>query len=162
MTIAVLVLAFVILFVLGVPIAFALGLSTLATMLTTMDFAPAATTIAQRMAGGINSFALLAIPLFVLSGQLMARGGIAHRLIDFSKALIGAVPGGLAFVNVISCMLFGAISGSHADSAKQHPDRLRGRQRRCVDRGAVHRRVYPGHSRRARPDRGLRVLREET
>jgi len=112
MTIAVLVLAFVILFVLGVPIAFALGLSTLATMLTTMDFAPAATTIAQRMAGGINSFALLAIPLFVLSGQLMARGGIAHRLIDFSKALIGAVPGGLAFVNVISCMLFGAISGS--------------------------------------------------
>ncbi len=112
MTIAVLILTFVILFVLGVPIAFSLGLSTLATMLTTMDFGPAATTIAQRMAGGINSFALLAIPLFVLSGQLMARGGIARRVIDFSKALIGSVPGGLAFVNVISCMLFGAISGS--------------------------------------------------
>jgi tripartite ATP-independent transporter DctM subunit len=112
MTIAVLILTFVILFILGVPIAFSLGLSTLATMLTTMDFGPAATTIAQRMAGGINSFALLAIPLFVLSGQLMARGGIARRVIDFSKALIGSVPGGLAFVNVISCMLFGAISGS--------------------------------------------------
>lgn len=112
MTIAILVITFVLLFVVGVPIAFALGLSTLATMLTTMDFGPAATTVAQRMAGGINSFALLAIPLFVLSGQLMARGGIARRVIDFSKALIGAVPGGLAFVNVISCMLFGAISGS--------------------------------------------------
>ncbi len=112
MTIAVLVISFVLLFVLGVPIAFSLGLSTLFTMLTTMDFGPAATTVAQRMAGGINSFALLAIPLFVLSGQLMARGGIARRVIDFSKALIGSVPGGLAFVNVISCMLFGAISGS--------------------------------------------------
>jgi tripartite ATP-independent transporter DctM subunit len=112
MTIVVLILTFVILFVLGVPIAFSLGLSTLATMLVTMDFSPAVTTIAQRMAGGINSFALLAIPLFVLSGQLMARGGIARRVIDFSKALIGSVPGGLAFVNVISCMLFGAISGS--------------------------------------------------
>jgi tripartite ATP-independent transporter DctM subunit len=112
MTIAVLVVTFVILFALGVPIAFSLGLSTLATMLTTMDFGPAVTTIAQRMAGGLNSFALLAIPLFVLSGQLMAHGGIARRVIDFSKALIGSVPGGLAFVNVISCMLFGAISGS--------------------------------------------------
>jgi tripartite ATP-independent transporter DctM subunit len=112
MTIAILVLTFVILFAIGVPIAFSLGLSTLATMLVTMDFSPAVTTIAQRMAGGINSFALLAIPLFVLSGQLMAQGGIARRVVDFSKALIGSVPGGLAFVNVISCMLFGAISGS--------------------------------------------------
>jgi tripartite ATP-independent transporter DctM subunit len=112
MTIAILVLTFVILFAIGVPIAFSLGLSTLATMVITMDFSPAVTTIAQRMAGGINSFALLAIPLFVLSGQLMAHGGIARRVIDFSKALIGSVPGGLAFVNVISCMLFGAISGS--------------------------------------------------
>ena len=112
MTIAVLILTFVILFAVGIPIAFSLGLATLATMLTTMDFAPAVTTIAQRMAGGINSFALLAIPLFILSGLLMAQGGIARRLIDFSKALIGSVPGGLAFVNVISCMLFGAISGS--------------------------------------------------
>jgi len=110
--IAVLAIVFVVLFALGVPIAFCIGLSTLATMLMTMDFEPAATTIAQRMAGGLNSFALLAIPLFILSGQLMAQGGIARRLIEFSKALIGMVPGGLAFVNVISCTLFGAISGS--------------------------------------------------
>jgi tripartite ATP-independent transporter DctM subunit len=112
MVVFILVSTFVILFVLGVPIAFSLGLSTLATMLFTMDFTPAVTTIAQRMSGGINSFALLAIPLFILSGLLMAQGGIARRVIDFSKAVIGSLPGGLAFVNVVSCMLFGAISGS--------------------------------------------------
>ena len=112
MTVLILLLVFVGLFALGVPIAVCIGASTLATMLMTMAFDPAVTTIAQRMAGGLNSFALLAIPLFILSGQLMAHGGIARRLIDFSKALIGMVPGGLAFVNVISCTLFGAISGS--------------------------------------------------
>jgi tripartite ATP-independent transporter DctM subunit len=110
--IVVLVLVFVVLFAIGVPIAFCIGLSTLATMVMTMDFTPAAATVAQRMAGGLNSFALLAIPLFILSGQLMAQGGIARRLIEFSKTLVGTLPGGLAFVNVISCMLFGAISGS--------------------------------------------------
>jgi len=112
MEIVLLIIVFVGLFALGVPIAVCIGLSTLATMVVTMDFMPAATTIAQRMAGGLNSFALLAIPLFILSGQLMAQGGIARRLIEFSKAMIGMVPGGLAFVNVISCTLFGAISGS--------------------------------------------------
>jgi tripartite ATP-independent transporter DctM subunit len=112
MMVLVLVLTFVLLFVLGIPIAFCLGISTLFTMLMTMDFTPAVTTISQRMAGGVNSFALLAIPLFILSGQLMAQGGIARRIIDFSKALVGSLPGGLAFVNVISCALFGAISGS--------------------------------------------------
>ena len=112
MTVLILLLVFVGLFALGVPIAVCIGASTLATMLLTMAFDPAVTTIAQRMAGGLNSFALLAIPLFILSGQLMAHGGIARRLIDFAKAIVGTVPGGLAFVNVISCTLFGAISGS--------------------------------------------------
>jgi tripartite ATP-independent transporter DctM subunit len=112
MSILILLLVFVILFTIGVPIAVSIGFATLATMLVTMAFDPAVTTIAQRMAGGLNSFALLAIPLFILSGQLMAQGGIARRLIEFSKALIGMLPGGLAFVNIISCTLFGAISGS--------------------------------------------------
>ena len=112
MSVMILLLVFVGLFALGIPIAVCIGASTLATMLITMAFDPAVTTIAQRMAGGLNSFALLAIPLFILSGQLMAHGGIARRLIDFAKAMVGTVPGGLAFVNVISCPLFGAISGS--------------------------------------------------
>ncbi len=112
MEIVVLVLVFALLFAIGVPIAFGIGAATICAFLFAVDFMPAVTTVAQRMAGGLNSFALLAIPLFILSGQLMASGGIARRLIDFSKAFIGMFPGGLAFVNVISCMLFGSISGS--------------------------------------------------
>lgn len=112
MTIAVLILVFTTLLVLGVPIAFSIGLATLATMLVSVDLLPALTTVAQRMAGGLDSFSLLAIPLFILSGQLMGQGGIARRLIEFAKSLVGMLPGGLAFVNVVSCTLFGAISGS--------------------------------------------------
>jgi tripartite ATP-independent transporter DctM subunit len=64
------------------------------------------------MTNGVNSFALMAIPFFILSGQIMAQGGIAKRLINCAMALLGAFPGGLALVNVLSCTLFGAISGS--------------------------------------------------
>ncbi|MFN6970084.1 MAG: TRAP transporter large permease [Rheinheimera sp.] len=108
----VLLIVFFALLMLNVPISFCIGLATLATMLLSMDLLPALTTLAQRMAGGLNSFALLAIPFFVLSGLLMGRGGIAKRLIECAMALVGALPGGLALVNVVSCMLFGAISGS--------------------------------------------------
>lgn len=110
----VLIVTFTILLLLHVPIAFSIGIATLLTMLLTIDMAPAIQTLAQRLASGINSFALLAIPFFILSGLIMGRGGIAHRLIEASKAIIGTLPGGLAFVNVVSCMLFGAISGSAA------------------------------------------------
>lgn len=108
----ILLVVFFVLLLLNVPISFCIGLATLVTMLLSMDLVPALTTLAQRMAGGLNSFALLAIPFFVLSGLLMGRGGIAKRLIECAMALVGALPGGLALVNVISCMLFGAISGS--------------------------------------------------
>ncbi len=107
-----LLFTFFVLLALGVPVAFCIGLATMLAMLVSIDPLPALTTIAQRMAGGINSFALLAIPLFILSGLLMGQGGIARRLINFAKCLVGMVPGGLAFVNVVSCTLFGAISGS--------------------------------------------------
>jgi tripartite ATP-independent transporter DctM subunit len=112
MSALVLLLVFFGLLLMNVPISFCIGLATLATMLLSMDLVPALTTLAQRMAGGLNSFALLAIPFFVLSGLLMGRGGIAKRLIECAMALVGALPGGLALVNVMSCMLFGAISGS--------------------------------------------------
>lgn len=112
MAILVLLLVFFGLLLLNVPISFCIGLATLATMLLSVDVMPALTTMAQRMAGGINSFALLAIPFFVLSGLIMGRGGIAKRLIECAMALVGMLPGGLALVNVVSCMFFGAISGS--------------------------------------------------
>lgn len=107
-----LIFLFFILLFLNVPISFSIGLATLVAMSVSIDFIPAVTTIAQRMVGGINSFALLAIPFFIFSGLLMGRGGIAKRLIECAMALIGMLPGGLALVNVLSCTLFGGISGS--------------------------------------------------
>ena len=113
----VLVISFLILLSLGVPIAFSIGISGIFTMLVTIDSLPAFTTFAQRMATGLDSFALLAIPFFILAGNLMNSGGIAHRLIDLAKVLVGGLTGGLAYVNVIANMLFGAISGSAAAAA---------------------------------------------
>ncbi len=112
LSVIVLVVSFVGLLALSVPIAYSIGISTILTMLFTISSAPAVTTVAQRMATGIDSFALLAIPFFILSGVLMGKGGIARRLIDFAKVLVGMFPGGLAYVNVVACMFFGAISGS--------------------------------------------------
>tara|TARA_A200000159_G_scaffold38959_1_gene35421 strand:- start:45610 stop:46902 length:1293 start_codon:yes stop_codon:yes gene_type:complete len=103
---------FLVLLLINIPIAISIIVATLATMLLTIDTLPALTTLAQRLAVGVDSFALLAIPFFVLSGYLMGQGGIAVRLIEFAKVLVGKLPGGLAFVNIISCALFGSISGS--------------------------------------------------
>lgn len=115
--IIVLVVSFVVLLILGVPIAFSIGVAALLTMLVSIAPDAAFTTMAQRMATSLDSFALLAIPFFILAGQFMNRGGIASRLIDFAKALVGTLPGGLAYVNIIACMLFGAISGSAVAAA---------------------------------------------
>lgn len=112
LSLIILLFSFLLLLVIGVPISFCIGITTVLTLLVTIDIGPALTTAAQRMASGLDSFALLAIPFFILSGLLMGQGGIARRLIDLAKVAVGALPGGLAFVNVISCTLFGAISGS--------------------------------------------------
>lgn len=109
----VLVLSFIFLLAIHAPIGVAIGLSTFFSILA-VGSTPAATLVAQRMATGIDSFSLLAIPFFILSGQLMGRGGMAQRLIDFAAALVGRFRGGLGYVNVITCMLFGSISGSAA------------------------------------------------
>lgn len=115
--ILILVLSFLALLSAGVPIAYSIGLSSLFTLLVSMDALTAFTTIAQRMGTGLDSFGLLAIPFFILAGQLMNQGGIAQRLIAFAKSLIGWLPGGLAHVNIIANMLFGAISGSAVAAA---------------------------------------------
>ncbi len=114
-----LILAFVfaVLLFAGVPISFAIGSAAVLALLVTLDPAAATTVIAQRMATGLDSFALLAIPFFILSGQLMNRGGIARRLIDLAKVIVGRLPGGLAYVNVLGSMLFGSISGSAVAAA---------------------------------------------
>jgi tripartite ATP-independent transporter DctM subunit len=115
--ILVLVTSFVILLAIGVPVAFSIGIASIVTLMVNVDVTPAATTIAQRLGTGLDSFTLLAIPFFILAGQIMNKGGIAERLIDFAKALVGMLPGGLAYVNVIAAMLFGSISGSAVAAA---------------------------------------------
>ena len=97
---------------LGVRVAFAIGLATVATMMLSIGPTVALTTVAQRMATGLDSFTLLAIPCLILAGQPMNRSGIACRLIDLARSFLGPLPGGLACVNVLASMLFGAISGS--------------------------------------------------
>jgi tripartite ATP-independent transporter DctM subunit len=115
--IAILALSFFTLLAIGVPIAYSIGIASIVTMLFSIQSLPSFTTIAQRMATGLDSFALLAIPFFILAGQVMNRGGIARRLIDFAKVIVGMLPGGLAYVNILACMLFGAISGSAVAAA---------------------------------------------
>lgn len=115
--IAVLVIGFALCLAIGVPVAFSIALATTAALLASVPFVPAMTTVAQRMATGLDSFTLLAIPLFILAGQLMNRGGIARRLVDFAAVLTRGVPNALAHVNIVACMLFGAIAGSAVAAA---------------------------------------------
>lgn len=111
--VAILLVVFVGLMLLGVPVAICIGLATVATIATLGDV-PTGYVVAQRLSTGISSFPLLAIPFFVLAGVLMGDGGMARRLMDFASSLVGRFPGGLAYVNTLSCMLFGAVSGSAA------------------------------------------------
>src|SRR5690606_1126750 len=113
----VLVLSFVVLLAIGTPVAWSISIASVLTMMVGIPPVAALTTVSQRMATGLDSFALLAIPFFVLSGQLMNKGGIAHRLIAVAKNLVGAMPGGLAMINIFSAMLMGAIAGSAMASA---------------------------------------------
>ncbi|UII31818.1 TRAP transporter large permease [Fulvivirga ulvae] len=113
----VLVSSFLALLAMGAPVAWSIAISALLTMLVSIPALPAFTTVSQRIGTGLDSFALLAIPFFILSGELMNKGGIAHRLIAFAKTLVGSLPGGLALINIISAMLMGAIAGSAMASA---------------------------------------------
>jgi tripartite ATP-independent transporter DctM subunit len=107
--------SFVLLMVLGMPIAYALGLSALIGALW-IDLPLDAVMI--QLAAGVNKFSLLAIPFFVLAGAIMAEGGMAHRLVAFAGVMVGFVRGGLSLVNILASTFFGAISGSSvADTA---------------------------------------------
>ena len=108
----ILIVMFLLLLMMDVPIAVAIALATFVAIL--VEGSDPGVVVASKMANGVNSFALLAIPFFILSGHLMGRGGMATRLIDFAATLVGFLPGGLAYVNTLTCMLFGSISGSAA------------------------------------------------
>ena len=110
MTVLILVGLFVGLMLLGMPIAFAIGIASACAALTVLVVDNV--TIVQRMLTGINSFPLLAVIFFVFSGVIMAKGGVAHRLVRMAEVLVGRLPGGLAQINVVSSMFFGGVSGS--------------------------------------------------
>ena len=109
MALTILCISFFGLLVLGVPVAFAIGLSALATIL--YEGLPMAV-IFQQMTSGMNVFSFLAIPFFIFAGELMMYGGIADKIVDFAKSIVGHVRGGLGMSNVVACTLFGGVSGS--------------------------------------------------
>ena len=104
--------ALLVCFAIGVPIAFALGLSCVVAI--SIDPSMPMVWIAQRMFAGINSFPYLALPFFILAGNIMAEGGISRRLVKFCSTLVGRYRGGLAIVAVLVSLFFGAICGSAA------------------------------------------------
>ena len=107
----------VIMLIAGVPIAVALGVSSVCAILPVMSVDVAVLTGSQRIFSGISVFSLLAIPFFILAGNIMNKGGIAVRLINLAKLITGRAPGALAQTNVLANMLFGSISGSGTAAA---------------------------------------------
>jgi tripartite ATP-independent transporter DctM subunit len=113
----VLIVGIAVLLLARVPIAVAVGISAFLAVAAVIGVEKAAFVSAQRMFTGINSFTLLAIPFFILAGVLMNNGGIAGRLIDAAKVLVGRTPGSLAQTNVVANALFGSVSGAAVASA---------------------------------------------
>ena len=109
MELTILAVSFTVLLLLGVPVAFAIGLSSVATILAAG--LPVAI-VFQKMVGGMQVFSFLAIPFFVFAGELMLYGGIADRIVRFANSLVGHVRGGLGMSNVLGCTIFGGVAGS--------------------------------------------------
>ena len=109
MALTILTLSFILFLLLGVPVAFAIGLSAACTIL--WEGLPLLV-VFQRMYSGMSVFTFLAIPFFIFAGELMLYGGIADRIVTFAKNLVGHIRGGLGMSNVVACTLFGGISGS--------------------------------------------------
>src|SRR5690242_8172384 len=111
----ILLVSFLVLMFLGIPVAYAMGLATLVTALW-VDIPLEA--VMLKISDGMDDFALLTIPFFVLAGAIMSEGGVARRLVDLAKCFVGFIRGGLALVNVLASTLFGCLSGSSvADTA---------------------------------------------
>lgn len=113
----IILLVLIVLLVIGVPISYAIGISSLAAILLVVPLDVSVLTAAQRTFVGMSKFSLTAIPFFILAGNLMNQGGIAKRLVDFVLAILGKLPGSLLVTNVGANALFGAISGSASAAA---------------------------------------------
>ena len=113
----IMIVSVVVMLVMGVPIGISIGMSSALAMITILPFGPGIVTCAQKMFTGVNSFSLLAIPFFILAGNIMNNGGIAIRLVNCARLISGRLPGSLAQTNIVANMLFGAISGSGTAAA---------------------------------------------
>lgn len=116
-SLAIIIAVLALLLAFGVPIAYSIGISSLAAILQIVPLDVSVITAAQRIFVGMSKFSLTAIPFFILAGNLMNQGGIAKRLVDFVMALLGKLPGALLVTNVGANALFGAISGSASAAA---------------------------------------------
>lgn len=112
MTTEILILSLLFFFILNTPIAIAIGAASALAIFVQGDFS--LMMVIQRLFGGMDSFHLMAVPLFMFAGVIMEAGGVSRRIIDFANALVGWLPGGLAAVTVVSAMFFAGISGSAA------------------------------------------------
>ena len=118
-----LILVFLVVALLGVPVSLALGFSAVVTL---WYYDLPLSMITQTMATSVNSFLLISVPLFILAGQIMERGGLSERIFDASEAMVGRFRGGLGHVNIVSSFIFGGISGSSvADIASLGPITIR-------------------------------------
>ncbi|HAV9943369.1 TPA: TRAP transporter large permease [Escherichia coli] len=108
----ILIAVFVVLLAMGSPIGICIVIASFSTMMLILPFDVAMFSTAQKMFSSLDSFALLAVPFFVLSGVIMNSGGIASRLVNFAKLFTGKLPGSLSYTNIVGNMMFGAISGS--------------------------------------------------
>lgn len=116
-TTALLFIVFGVLLFLGVPISVSIIASSIVTVMSTLSWDQITFITMQKMNSGVESFSLLAIPLFILAGNIMNNGGIAKRLIAFAQLFVGRIPGNLAQANILGNMLFGALSGSSVAAA---------------------------------------------
>jgi len=104
--------AFALLLIIGVPIAMSLGVATMAAIVFSPDIHLSVSVIAQRIYGGLESTSIMAIPFFVLAGNLMTKGGISKRICNFANSIVGGIRGGMSLALVLSCAFFAALSGS--------------------------------------------------
>ncbi|MGL5856345.1 MAG: TRAP transporter large permease subunit, partial [Cetobacterium sp.] len=104
--------SFFVFLILGLQVSVGIGLASFIAILLSLPLDMTIIASAQKMITGLDNFALLAIPFFILSGNIMNNGGIAIKLVNFAKLIGGRLPGSLAQVNILGNMLFGAISGS--------------------------------------------------
>ena len=117
LTTVVLFAVFGILLFLSCPISVSIVIASIVTAVSSLSWDQITFITMQKMNSGVESFSLLAIPLFILAGNIMNNGGIARRLVNFSKLFVGWIPGSLAQANIVGNMLFGALSGSSVAAA---------------------------------------------